>query len=155
VADAERKISKTGKEYLSFRIANNEFNDEKGQDGKQKPYWIGVTSLNQRHFSMAQYLTKGKPIIVEGDYSDRIYQNKDGNCEISRDILANAIYFLPGSGENGNNAATTNAAQPTTATAAAPTVQTKMEAPKPTTQELKVPTETAEVNDDNEDDLPF
>ena len=35
VADAERKISKGGKEYLSFRIANNEFNDEKGADGKQ------------------------------------------------------------------------------------------------------------------------
>ena len=95
VADAEKKLSKSGKEYLTFRIANNEFNDEKGQDGRQKPYWISVTSLNQRHFSMAQYLTKGKPVIVVGDYSDRIYQNREGNCEISRDILANAIYFLP------------------------------------------------------------
>ena len=149
VADAERKISKSGKEYLSFRIANNEFNDEKGTDGKQKPYWIGVTSLNQRHFSMAQYLTKGKPIIVEGDYSDRIYQNKEGNCEISRDILANAIYFLPGSGENGTNAAAT-AAQSTTA---APKAQTKMETPKPTTEELKIPT-TATTEDDD-DELPF
>lgn len=150
VADAERKISKSGKEYLSFRIANNEFNDEKGADGKQKPYWIGVTSLNQRHFSMAQYLTKGKPIIVEGDYSDRIYQNKEGNCEISRDILANAIYFLPGSGENGTNSAAT-AGQPATA---APKAQTKMETPKPTTEELKIPT-TATTEDDDDDELPF
>lgn len=148
VADAERKISKSGKEYLSFRIANNEFNDEK-VDGKQKPYWYGVTSLNARHFNMAQHLTKGKPIIVEGNYSDRIYQNKEGNCEISRDILANAIYFLPGSGENGN---TTTTAQPTTA---APTIQTTMEAPKPTTADIKVPTQTAVAEDDGEDDLPF
>lgn len=152
VADAERKISKSGKEYLSFRIANNEFNDEKGQDGKSKPYWIGVTSLNQRHFSMAQYLTKGKPIIVEGDYSDRIYQNKEGNCEISRDILANAIYFLPGSGENSNAAQQTNKA---TTTTAGPTVQTTMETPKPTTADIKVPTQTTVSNDDDEDALPF
>ena len=149
VADAERKISKNGKEYLSFRIANNEFNDEKDQNGRQKPYWIGVTSLNQRHFNMAQYLTKGKPVIVEGDYSDRIYQNKEGNCDISRDILANAIYFLPGSGENGGNG---NTAPKTTE--AAPTTQTVMEKPKPTTEELKVPTQDA-VKDDEVDDLPF
>lgn len=154
VADAERKISKNGKEYLSFRIANNEFNDEKDQNGRQKPYWIGVTSLNQRHFNMAQYLTKGKPVIVEGDYSDRIYQNKEGNCDISRDILANAIYFLPGSGEN---ASTTNTATntQTASQTVTPTIQTKMEAPKPTTQEIKVPTQTIVADNDDEDDLPF
>lgn len=144
VADAERKISKSGKEYLSFRIANNEFNDEKESDGKQKPYWYGVTSLNARHFNLAQHLTKGKPVIVEGDYSDRIYQNREGNCDISRDILANAIYFLPGGG--GDGSAKTESA--------APKVQTKMESPKPTTAEIKVPSETPSNNDDD-DDLPF
>jgi single-strand DNA-binding protein len=149
VADAERKISKSGKEYLSFRIANNEFNDEKGDDGKQKPYWIGVTSLNQRHFSMAQYLTKGKPIIVEGDYSDRIYQNKEGNCDISRDIIANAIYFLPTSNSE-NTTATPNTTKIDNSN---PKVQTQMEASKPTTAEIKVPTQTS-TNDDD-DDLPF
>jgi single-stranded DNA-binding protein len=149
VADAEKKLSKGGKEYITFRIANNEFNDEKGQDGKQKPYWIGVTSLNQRHFSMVQYLTKGKPVIIVGDYSDRIYQNREGNCDISRDILANAIYFLPGSGENGGNGNTA----PKTAESA-PTTQTVMQKPKPTTEELKVPTQDG-VKDDEADDLPF
>ena len=147
VADAEKKISKTGKEYVSFRIVNNEFNDEKGDDGKAKPYWIGVTSFNQRHFSMVQYLTKGKPIIVDGDYSDRIYQNKDGNCDISRDILANAIYFNSnGSENNGETVAATTAKAD-----ASPKVQTKMEQPKPTTAELKVPAQTV----DDDDDLPF
>jgi len=145
VADAERKISKSGKEYLTFRIANNEFNDEKGDDGKQKPYWFGVSSLNQRHFNMAQHLTKGKPVIVIGDYSDRIYQNKEGNCDTSRDILANAIYFLPGNGES------TKSATPTE-TQTAPTTQTVMTA-KPTTAEIKVPSQV--VTDDDDDNLPF
>ena len=148
VADAEKKLSKSGKEYLTFRIANNEFNDDKGQDGKQKPYWISVTSLNQRHFSMTQYLTKGQPVLVVGDYSDRIYQNREGNCEISRDILANAIYFLPGSGDNGNGSSTPK-------TTETPSVQTKMEAPKPTTAEIKVPPVTSAVNNSDDDDLPF
>lgn len=147
VSDAERRISKSGKEYLYFRIGNNEFNDEKGEDGKPKRYWFTITSFNQRHFSMAQHLIKGKPIIVEGDWSDRIYQNNEGNCEISRDVMANAIYFCKGS-ENNDNAPKKDFETPVTQTAVA--------APKPTTAELKVPQTTSQQNNDDDiDDLPF
>ena len=62
VSDAERRISKSGKEYLYFRIGNNEFNDEKGEDGKPKRYWFTITSFNQRHFSMAQHQSLSKEI---------------------------------------------------------------------------------------------
>ena len=149
-ADVERKISKTGKEFLYFRVGNNEFND-KDEQGNQKTYWFNVTTFNQRHFGMAQYLTKGKPIIVEGDYTDRIYQNRDGNCEISRDIIANAIYF--NSDGNGNNNA--NGKQTKATTQASPVTQTTM-ASKPTTAEIKVPeAPVVSTSNDDEDDLPF
>ena len=96
---------------------------------------------------MAQHLIKGKPIIVEGDWSDRIYQNNEGNCEISRDIMANAIYFCKGS-ENNDNAPKKDFETPVTQTAVA--------APKPTTAELKVPQTTSQQNNDDDiDDLPF
>lgn len=148
-ADAERKISKTGKEMLTFRVGNNEFND-KDEQGNQKTYWFNVTTFNQRHFGMAQYLTKGKPIIVEGDYTDRIYQNRDGNCEISRDIIANAIYFI--SDGNGNNTKTNQA---TTPTQVRPSTQTTMTI-KPTTAYVKVPEPpVASSNNEDDDDLPF
>ena len=147
-ADAERKISKGGKEYLSFRMANNEFNDEKGPDGKQKAYWFSVTSFT--HMPMAQYLTKGKPVFVRGAYSDRVYQTKDGNCEVGRDIVATEVSFVEfGNGEKNNN----QTAQTSQPAQAAPQTQTKMEAPKPSTAELKVPSQTADTDDD--DALPF
>lgn len=144
-ADAERKISKNGKEFISFRMANNEYNDEKGPDGKQKAYWFSVTSFN--HIPMAQYLTKGKPVFVRGNYSDRVYQNREGNCEIGRDIVATEISFVDFGGDR---------TQTNTTTQTAPTTQTKMEAPKPTTAELKVPTQqAAPTTNDDDDDLPF
>lgn len=150
VADAERKISKTGKEYLSFRIGSNEFND-KDEQGNQKTYWFNVTTFNQRHFGIAQYLTKGKPIIVVGDYSDRLYQNREGNCEIARDIMANAIYF--NSDGNGNN--NDNGKQTKATTQTSPVTQTTM-ATKPTTADIKVPeAPVASTSNDDEDDLPF
>lgn len=150
VADAERKISKTGKEYLSFRIGSNEFND-KDEQGNQKTCWFNVTTFNQRHFGIAQYLTKGKPIIVVGDYKDRLYQNREGNCEIARDIMANAIYF--NSDGNGNN--NDNGKQTKATTQASPVTQTTM-ATKPTTADIKVPeAPVASTSNDDEDDLPF
>ena len=150
VADAERKISKGGKEYLSFRVGNNEYND-KDEQGNQKPYWFNVTTFNQRHFGMTQYLTKGKSIIVEGDYSDRIYQNKEGKCDIARDIIANAIYFNSDGNTTGNGVGSQAKPSPQ----ASPATQTTM-TKKPSTAELKVPevpVETASNEDD--DDLPF
>ena len=146
VADAERKLSKGGKEYLSFRLANSEFNDEKGPDGKPKTCWFSVTSFN--HMAMTQYLTKGKPVFVRGKYSDRVYQNREGNCEIARDIVATEIDFVD-FGEK-NNTPTKEGAVTTT-----PSVQTKMETPKPTTAEIKVPPVTSAANNSDDDDLPF
>lgn len=145
VADAERKMTKNGKEYIAFRIGNNEYNDEKDANGKQRTYWIRVTSFNQRHFGMAQYLTKGKSVIIVGDYSDEIYQNKEGVCDISREIMANAIYF------NSTGERPTNGESTSNANASIPSTQTKMEQPKPSTAELKVPTPSST----EDDELPF
>lgn len=148
-ADAERKISKTGQEFLSFRVGNNEFTD-KNEQGNQKTYWFNVSMFNQHYFGMAQYLTKGKSIIVDGNYSDRLYQNKDGNCEIARDIIANAIYF----NSDGNSSNNTNGKQTKATTQASPVTQTTM-ASKPTTADIKVPEAPVVSTSNDEDDLPF
>lgn len=145
-ADAERKISKNGREYLSFRLANSEYNDEKGADGKPKTYWFSVTSSN--HLSLTQYLTKGKPVFIRGNYTDRVYQNREGNCEIGRNIMASEIMFVDFG--NADKPQTTS----NTAHQASPVIQTKMEAPKPTTADLKVPSQDNKI-DDSYDDLPF
>lgn len=139
--DAEKKLTQTGKEYLTFRMAHN----EKDKNGNQQTLWFSVTSWNQ--IGLAQYLTKGKAINVIGKPSCRVYETKDGKHEIGYDILATSIEF-PSFGGGENNGATKTETPKTVATqpAQAPT-------PKPTTAEIKVPTETA--NDDADDELPF
>lgn len=160
VADAERKISKNGKEYMTFRIGSNEFND-KDENGKQRTYWISVTTTNQRLFGMSQYLTKGKSVIVIGDYSDRIYQNRQGNCDISREIFANGIYFNSTNKEDNNNREQSRnpMTQTSMQSSANPMTQTSMQPSiKPSTADLKVPQQvqtTTENKEDEEDDLPF
>lgn len=151
VADAEKRISKNGREYVSLRMVSKEIFDEKEADGSTKPFWIGVTCYNQSCFGMIPYLKKNKPIIVEGDFSIRPYVSRDGRTEFSNDITATAIHFLKlGGNENGSVPAENK-----TVVDEIPTTQVTMtERPKPTTAELVIPNVSASSPVD-EDDLPF
>lgn len=151
VADAQKKVTVNGREFISFRLGNNEFGDEKNSDGKPITYWFNVSSFNQSHVNLLKYLTKGKPINVIGSYKDNIYQNKAGNCDISRDILADSIDFQIGNESNKTNHTTSN-------TTSAP----KTEIPQVTASEVKTKVTTskpkstpAAVNDSDDDELPF
>lgn len=135
-ADAEKKLAKTGKEYVTFRMAEN----IKDREGNPQTLWYSVTTNN--HVVLTPYLTKGKLICVDGRLNCRTYQTKDGKTEIGYDVLAYNIEMITvGNGENNGTAKAE----------AAPTTQTTMA--KPTTAEIKVPTETA--TDDADDELPF
>lgn len=143
VADAEKKVTSTGREYITFRFANNEYNDEKGSDGKPITYWFKITSFNQNHFNLSKYLTKGKYIILSGSFSDRIYQNSKGLCDISRDIIADYIDFINTgtNNETKHNTTTTNSIPEVTST------------PKKV-ENINITATTNKIDDDV-DDLPF
>lgn len=101
VADAEKKLTTSGREMLSFRFAADNIMD-KDEHGKFKTYWYRITSWN--HLHMAKYITKGKPLMIIGNYNDHLYENKQGYCDISRDIIADTIDFLStGESNNSNN----------------------------------------------------
>lgn len=100
-SDAEIKQTKQGQNYISFRIANNEYGD-----AENDTHWYRVTSFNNRYVNMSKYLKKGSAVIIIGDYKDELYQNNEGRCMISRDIVANVINFnetSPRQDNNGNN----------------------------------------------------
>lgn len=156
VANAEKKVTQSGKEYIQFRFANSEYADPKDENGKSITYWFTVTSFEPYCVSLLKHLVKGKPVNITGRYSDHIYANKNtGNCEIGRNIDAKLIEFESfNSEQNGNNQQGTNTARqamPTTQTSmTAPTVQqaTKTEVPP-------APTFNNGGKPDDDDDLPF
>lgn len=141
-ADAEQKITKQGNQYITFRIANTEFGDN------DKTYWFRVTSFENRHMNMVKYLTKGKPVIVQGKYDDNIYQNKNNNSEISRDIIAYNIEFIS-TGKDENGTISSNNSKQTTNTASHSVDKA---------EQVQMPafnTSASTASDDEKDDLPF
>lgn len=110
--DAQKQISKQNREYVTFNLANHEYNDEKGADGLPITSWFRVSCFNNNHIALAQHLKKGSNVIVTGTFKDSIYQNRQGAWAISRDLVADSIDFAGGK----QNDSQLNSGQPTVGT---------------------------------------
>lgn len=153
-ANAEVKLTKTGSQYLEFRMANSEFGDEEGQT-----YWFRVVSFNANHLNLAPHLTKGKSVEVIGDLKTRGYVNATTNkIEVGHDVRACDIKFDSNFGrsqEGGDGNATTASTAPATAPATPKKTATRNPSTKPVAQAPAPPTSQPATDDSGVDDLPF
>lgn len=149
VADAQVKSTTNGRAYIEFRFANNE-----KMDDENVTFWLRVTSFDTSHINLAQYITKGKPLTLVGDYSNKVYAAKDGTCQIDNNLRLKSLYFSELSKrENGENGTTTAVNVPVTSgetpKTETPTKAKKKAEPKATPKPAPV------VTDEEDDDLPF
>ena len=68
----------------------------------EKPNYFDVTVWGVQGENCAQYLSKGRPIAVDGRLEWREWQDQNGNKRQSVDIIADSVQFL-GSREGGEN----------------------------------------------------
>lgn len=94
VFDPELKTTPNGKEVVNFRIAVDKpykKDSERGVD------FFDVVAWGKTAAFIAQYFTKGKPIVVIGSLQTRTYEAKDGSNRHVTEILANNVEFVPNS----------------------------------------------------------
>lgn len=87
--NAEVKTTTNGKPFVSFTVATDVF-----VNGNNETMWLNVSSFNDRDLKLAQYLTKGKLVNICGEYSDRIFTNKNNEQQIARDVRPLRIDFV-------------------------------------------------------------
>ena len=58
--------------------------------------FFDFTIIGKRAESLAQYLTKGKPVILSGEMRARIYTTKTGEKRTAYSILVNDVAFQHG-----------------------------------------------------------
>lgn len=85
--DAELRNTQSGKAVLNFTMATT----EKFKD-KELTEWHRCTMWGPRAEKIAQYLTKGTRVIVNGSIRSRKYE-KDGQERIAFEINVNDIEF--------------------------------------------------------------
>ena len=88
-ADAELKTSKGGKQFVSMRIATDEF-----KNGEKGTAWINVSYYAEKGTKMLEFLKKGSAVSVLGVETVGTYQSKNGETLVSRDVIADRVDFV-------------------------------------------------------------
>jgi single-strand DNA-binding protein len=105
--DPELRSLPSGMSVCSLRIASNTRRKD-GQSGEwvDKPNYFDVTIWGRQGENAAQYLSKGRPVAVDGRLEWREWQDQQGNNRQSVEIVADNVQFLsspdgPGGGGGG------------------------------------------------------
>lgn len=91
--DAELKFTPSGSAVSTFSLAVNY--KSKGEDSTE---WFNVVLFGDTAEKVSQYITKGKPVYVEGRLQTRSWE-KDGEKHYRTELIANSLQLLGGGGE--------------------------------------------------------
>jgi single-strand DNA-binding protein len=100
--DPELRSLPSGMSVCSLRIASNTRRKD-GQSGEwvDKANYFDVTIWGRQGENAAQYLSKGRPVAIDGRLEWREWQDKEGNNRQSVEIVADNIQFLGGRDDAG------------------------------------------------------
>jgi single-strand DNA-binding protein len=93
--DPELRSLPSGTSVCKLRIAvNSRRKDQSSGDWVDKPNYFDVTVWGAQGENCATYLSKGRPVAVEGRLDWREWEAQDGSKRQSVEIIANSVQFL-------------------------------------------------------------
>ena len=105
--DPELRHTQSGMAVCSLRLAvNTRRKDETGQ-WVDKPNYFDITVWGNQGERCAQYLSKGRPVAIDGRLEWREWETPEGNKRQAVDVVADTVQFLGsrGEGDGGSGAA--------------------------------------------------
>src|SRR3954447_22149982 len=105
--DPELRSLSSGTSVCKLRVAvNSRRKDSSSGEWVDKPNYFDVTVWGAQGENCATYLSKGRPVAVEGRLEWREWEASDGTKRQAVQIIANTVQFLgsrDGSGGGGGN----------------------------------------------------
>jgi single-strand DNA-binding protein len=93
--DPELRHTPGGMAVCSLRVAVNSRRKDQGTgEWTEKPNYFSVTVWGNQGESCAQYLSKGRPVAIDGRLDWREYQAQDGTKREAIEIVADSVQFL-------------------------------------------------------------
>jgi single-strand DNA-binding protein len=114
--DPELRHTPSGTAVTTLRLAVND-RVKRGEEWQETPYYFDVTVWGRMAENCAQYLSKGRPIGVQGKLTWREWDAQDGTKRQSVEIVADNVQFLGGraDADGGGQFVPQGAAAPATA----------------------------------------
>jgi single-strand DNA-binding protein len=102
--DPEMRYTPTGVPVTSFSIATTRKWTNANGEPQEKTTWFRVTCWRKVAEQAAQYLQKGRLVLVDGEIDASAWTDKEGNPRASLELTAFSVRFLGGRGEGGEAA---------------------------------------------------
>lgn len=94
--DPELFQAESGVTIVNLSVATNEsFKDSDGNK-KSSVEWHRIVVFGRQAETCAEYLKKGRRVLVEGRLRTRSWTDKDGNSRRTTEIVARRVQFLGG-----------------------------------------------------------
>ena len=84
--DPELKYTQGGKAVVKFTMA-----DTRGKDDQKETIWHNVVCFDEMAENVAEQVRKGTRVLVQGRFSERKYQDKDGQDRTWQEVVADEV----------------------------------------------------------------
>ena len=98
--DPELRHTPSGTAVCSLRLAvNRRIKDPQTGEWTDKPNYFSISVFGNQAESCSQYLSKGRPVAIDGRLEWREWQAQDGSKRESVEIVADSVQFLGSRGD--------------------------------------------------------
>jgi single-strand DNA-binding protein len=94
--DPELRYTPQGTPVCSFSIATNERRKDKTGEMQDVTTWFRVTLWGRQAETASQYLTKGRPVYIEGRLRVEEWTDRDGKARHTLEVHATDMQFIGG-----------------------------------------------------------
>lgn len=92
--DPELRYTPQGIAVCNFSLATNEKKRDKAGELQDVTTWFRVTLWRNQAENAAKYLTKGRPVYIEGRLGVEEWTDRDGNNRYTLEVQATDMQFI-------------------------------------------------------------
>lgn len=92
--DPELRYVPNGTAVANFSVAVNRTYKDSNGEKKQETSFVRIVVWGKRAEVCGEYLTKGKPVFIEGRLKSRTWEDQAGNKKSALDVVADNVQFL-------------------------------------------------------------
>jgi single-strand DNA-binding protein len=97
--DPEMRYTPNGQAVTKFSIATTEKFKDKNGERQERTTWHNIVAWGRQAEVAKEYLSKGRPVYIEGRIDNRSYDDKDGNKRYISEIIVQRMQFLGSKGD--------------------------------------------------------
>jgi single-strand DNA-binding protein len=98
--DPELRYTPQGTPVCSFTLATNERRKDRAGEAQDVTTWFRITLWGRQAETASQYLTKGRPVYIEGRLRVEEWTDKDGRQRYTLEVHATDMQFIGSRGDD-------------------------------------------------------